>query len=76
MPRITPLTKKKWIKFLGHIGCTFKRMKGDHYVYDRPDLKRPVIFTDDKEITINLITNNLRTLHMSREEYLEIIESL
>lgn len=51
-------------------------MKGDHYVYDRPDLKRPVIFTDDKEITINLITNNLRTLHMSREEYLEIIESL
>lgn len=76
MPRITPLKKRKWIKFLLYIGCTFSRFEsGDHIVYDRPGLTRPVIFTDDKEISINLIMSNLRTLGTSREEYLEIIQN-
>jgi hypothetical protein len=77
LPRITPLKKKKWIAFLEYIGCEFLRnVPGDHILYDRPGLKRPIVFTDDKEISVMLIMSNLKTLGMNREEYLEILQTL
>lgn len=77
MPRLTPLLLKKWIKFLQFIGCHFERKgKGDHVVWLRKDLKRPIIFQDDKEVTVAVIKSNLRTLGLSTEQYLEILEKL
>ena len=57
------------------IGCEFKRQSGDHLIYDRADLKRPVVFPVDKEVPIFIIRNNLRTLGISTEEYLEILSN-
>jgi len=77
LPRITPLKKQKWIKFLEEIGCIFLRHGGgDHVLYNRPGLKRPIVFTEDAEISVTLIVSNLKTLGMSREEYLAIIEKM
>lgn len=76
MPQLTPITKRKFEKFLVFIGCYFKRQKGDHLIYDRVDLKRPVVFTADKEVPVFIIRNNLRTLRMSVEEYLEILKKI
>jgi predicted RNA binding protein YcfA (HicA-like mRNA interferase family) len=75
LSRLAPVPLKKWIKFLEFVGCHFKRRgKGDHIVWDRRDLKRPIIFQDDREVTVTVIKSNLRTLGMSAEQYLEILE--
>jgi predicted RNA binding protein YcfA (HicA-like mRNA interferase family) len=76
MPRLAPVKRKKFEKFLIYVGCHLKRQKGDHLVYDRPGLKRPVVFTTDKEIPVFILRNNLRTLNVTPEEFLEIIKKI
>jgi len=45
-------------------------------IYDRSGLKRPVVFPADKEIPVFIIRNNLRTLKISHDEYLEILKKI
>jgi predicted RNA binding protein YcfA (HicA-like mRNA interferase family) len=73
MPHLTPIKRTRFEKFLVFLGCQLKRQKGDHLVYDRAGLKRPVILTTDREVPVFIIRNNLRTLAISVKEYLEII---
>lgn len=58
------------------IGCKYKRTSGDHFIYDREDLKRPVVITADRDVPVFIIRNNLRTLNMTVEEFLEILKKL
>lgn len=76
MPRIQSIHWKEFEKFLIKVGCTFKREKGDHRVYWKEGLKRPVIIPRDTSLPAFIILNNLRTLDMTREEYLKIISKL
>ena len=76
MPNITPLDWKEFEKFLLYIGCEFKKQKGDHRVYTRSDLKRPVILPMYKSLPVFIIRNNLRTVGISHNEYLEILKKL
>jgi predicted RNA binding protein YcfA (HicA-like mRNA interferase family) len=73
---LTPVHWKKFEKFVLYVGCHFERQKGDHRIYWRSGLKRPVVFPADKEVPVFIIRNNLRTLGISVREYLEIIEKL
>lgn len=76
MPGLSPISKRKFEKFLTFVGCQLKRTKGDHYVYWRAGLKRPVIITTDREVPIFIIRNNLRTLGLSVDQYLEVLKKL
>jgi len=76
MAKLRAIHWKKLERVVLFAGCTFKRKKGDHRIYDRPDLLRPVVFPEDKSIPIFIIRNNLRVLGISVEEYLEILGSL
>jgi len=76
MSQLTPVHWKKFEKFVLYVGCHFERQKGDHRIYWRSDLKRPVVFPADKEVPVFIIRNNLRTLGISVKEYLEIMEKL
>ena len=76
MSQLTPVHWKKFEKFVLYIGCHFERQRGDHRIYWRSGLKRPVVFPADKEVPVFIIRNNLRTLGISVKEYLEIIEKL
>lgn len=67
---------KKFEKFVLFVGCCYERKRGDHRIYGRSDLKRPVVFPQDKEIPIFVIRNNLRVLGISTEEYLRILDQL
>ena len=62
--------------FLFYVGCHYERKKGDHRIYGRSDLKRPVVFPEDKEIPVFIIRNNLRVLGISHNEFLNILEKL
>ena len=74
MPRLTPIHYRKFEKFLKYVGCVFIRQKGDHLIYNRSDLKRPIVVPKDISIPPFVIRNNLRTLQISIKEYLNIIE--
>lgn len=76
MPRLTPIKRKKFEKFLLFIGCNLKRQKGDHLIYTRKGLTRPVVITADSDVPVFIIRNNLRVLKISHEEYLEILTRL
>ena len=76
MPSITPINWKEFEKFLIYVGCKFERQKGDHRIYERQDLKRPVVFPRDTQIPIFIIRNNLRLLGISVQEYLEILKRI
>lgn len=76
MPKLKPVSWKKFEKFLFYVGCRYERKKGDHRIYGRSDLKRPVVFPEDKEIPVFIIRNNLRVLGISHNEFLNILEKL
>ncbi|MDO8504408.1 MAG: type II toxin-antitoxin system HicA family toxin [Candidatus Liptonbacteria bacterium] len=73
MSRIQSIHWKEFEKFLFKIGCEFKRERGDHRVYWKKGIKRPVIIPRDKSLPAFIILNNLRVLGVSREEYLAIV---
>ncbi len=76
MPRLTPIHYGKFAKFLEYIGCQFVRQRGSHMIYRRSDLNRPIVFLASKQLSTIVITNNLRTLNISKEKYLEILEKI
>jgi predicted RNA binding protein YcfA (HicA-like mRNA interferase family) len=76
MAHLTPISWKKFERLLLFIGCTLKREKGDHRIYWREDLKRPIVIPQANELPVFIIRNNLRVLNISPEEYIEILKRL
>lgn len=76
MARLTPIHWKKFDKFLKFIGCQLTRERGDHRIYWREDLKRPVVIPKDKELPVFIIRNNLRILGINTKEFLEILKKI
>jgi predicted RNA binding protein YcfA (HicA-like mRNA interferase family) len=74
MARLTPIHWKKFEKFLLFVGCRLSREKGDHRIYWREGLRRPVVIPKDKNLPIFVIRNNLRILGIVPEEYLDILK--
>ena len=76
MPKVAPVHWKKFEKFLLYVGCKLEREKGDHRIYWRADLKRPVVVPRDTQLPVFIIRNNLRVLGMSSKEYVEILDRI
>lgn len=76
MPKIAPIPWQTFEKFLLHVGCTFKRQKGDHRVYWRAGLNRPVILPTYGSLPVFIIRNNLRTLGIDHNTYLEVLKKV
>ncbi|MDP3958208.1 MAG: type II toxin-antitoxin system HicA family toxin [bacterium] len=74
MPRLRRVHWKEFEKFLFFIGCKFTRETGDHRVYWKEKIKRPVIIPRSKSLPEFIILNNLRTLGISKKEYLDFME--
>ena len=41
-----PIKWREFDKFLLFVGCEFKRSKGEHRIYGRQGLKRPIVVQD------------------------------
>jgi predicted RNA binding protein YcfA (HicA-like mRNA interferase family) len=74
MPRIVPIPARRLCKVMEKAGFTLVRTEGDHFVYTRQGVPRPVVIPDWPEVPVFIIKNNLRTAGMSREEYLELLK--
>ena len=71
--RITPIHYKKLTKVFEKEGWIYSHTTGDHMVYKKKGYIRPVVIPMYKTIPIFVIKNNLRTAHISRERYFELI---
>ena len=67
---------RKFEKFLLAAGCRFVSEEGDHRKYHKQGILRSVIIPREKDIPQFIILNNLRTLGISREEYLKKLADL
>ena len=76
MPRIIPLPAGKLKKVFEKAGFKCVRTEGDHFVYTKEGISRPVVIPDWPEVPVFIIKNNLRTANMTREEYLKILASV
>ncbi len=76
MVRLTPIHWKRFEKVLLYLGCKFVREKGDHRVYWREGLERPIIIPREKELPKFIIRNNLRLLNINIDKYLEILKRI
>ncbi len=76
MPHIGSIHWKEFEKFLLSVGCTFKREKGDHRIYRKPGIKRPIVVPRDTQLPAFIVLNNLRVLGISRENYLKKLKDL
>ena len=76
MPAIRPIHYRRFEKFVLYVGCRFDRQIGDHRIFKREGLSRPIVVRTLKDLPISEIKSNLRTLNIAPEEYLKILETL
>lgn len=76
MPSLRPIHHAKFQKFLAYVGCQLVRTKGSHFIYHREGLNRPVVIPAKGDLPVFVILNNLKLLNISKDKYLEIMESL
>ena len=76
MAKLGPIERKKFEKFLHKVGCFFERDGGNHDVYWREGIIRPITVPRHSTISVRVIKSNLNTLGISVEEYLKILDEL
>jgi predicted RNA binding protein YcfA (HicA-like mRNA interferase family) len=76
MPRIIPLPASRLRKLFEKAGFNCARIEGDHFVYIKPGISRPIVIPDWHEVPVFIIKNNLRTAGISREEYFALLKEV
>jgi predicted RNA binding protein YcfA (HicA-like mRNA interferase family) len=74
MPPLRPLSYKILIKVFEHEGFVFSRSHGDHFIYTKPGVPRPLVIPAYDAIPVFIIKNLLRSAGLSRERYFELLQ--
>ena len=74
--RIIPIGYGRLLKIFQAFGCQYKRKEGSHHILTYPGAKRAVVIPEYDEIDIEIIKNNMRTVGMSREQYLALLSKV
>lgn len=75
MQRIVPVHYKKLVRVFELYGFVFDRQEGDHLIYVKEGILRPVVIPTYKQVPVFIIKNNLRSASISREEYFQLLKS-
>jgi len=76
MPKITSITPERLKRVFEKAGFKRVRVEGDHSVFTKEGVQRPVVIPDWKEIPVFIIKNNLRTAGITRDEYFSLLEKI
>ena len=76
MPKIVPVSASKLRKIFEKAGFKCVRIEGDHYVYTKQGVMRPVVIPDWPEVPVFIIKNNMRTAGISRERYFQLLKKV
>ncbi len=73
MAAIRPLHYRALVSIFERDGYVFHRQRGDHLIYVKPGVSRPLVIPAYDEVPVFIIKNLLRTAGMSRERYFELL---
>lgn len=73
MPRLSPVSYKQLVKVLEAEGFRCVRTEGDHMVFTKEGVNRPVVVPKYAAVPVFVIKNNLRTAGISRDRYFELL---
>jgi len=72
--RITPLPYQRLCRVFELAGFRLVREEGDHRVYTKSGVQRPIVIPCYRAVPVFIILNNLRTAGISRTEYFSLLE--
>jgi len=73
MPKLSPVSYKGLVKVFEADGFRWVRTQGDHMVFTKPGVLRPIVIPKYDAVPVFVIKNNLRTAGMSRDRYFELL---
>ena len=73
MSRIIPVHYRKLVRVLEREGFVLARERGDHMIFTRPGISRPVVVPRHDPLPVFVIKNVLRTARISRDRYFELL---
>lgn len=76
MSKISPISYKKLSKVFELEGFRLLRQKGDHLIYVKEGMSRPLVIPKHENIPLFIIKDNLKIARISRERYLELLEQI
>ncbi len=74
MPKIVPVPAKRLRKVFEIAGFSCRRIEGDHYVFTKAGIKRPIVIPDWDDVPVFIIKNNLKSAGISREDYFLLLD--
>jgi predicted RNA binding protein YcfA (HicA-like mRNA interferase family) len=77
MPKFSPISYKKLVEVFEAEGFTCARTEGDHMIFVKRGVLRPVVIPKYPAVPVFIIKNNLKTLKtdgISLDRYLELLE--
>ena len=75
MPSLRPIDYRALVKIFERDGFAFNRQHGDHLIYTKPGLKRPLVIPMYREVPVFIIKNLMRTAGMSRDRYFDLLRN-
>ena len=76
MPKITPVPYQTLVRVFEKDGFQLQQTRGDHLVYTKPGIPRPLVIPMYDQVPVFIIRNNLRSARMSRERYFELLKTV
>jgi len=75
MPRLTPLSWKILDCIYTKAGFKMVRQKGDHRIYTKKDVIRPLVLPTYPEVDVMIIQSNMRSAGMTRKLHFELLKA-
>lgn len=73
MPALRPVHYKDLVRIFEQDGFRFDRQEGDHRIYVKTGIRRPLVIPMYQAVPVFIIKNLLRTSGMARERYFELL---
>ncbi len=73
MPKLNPVSHALLRRVFEADGFGYLRTEGDHMVFTKRGVLRPVVIPKYNPVPVFIIKNNLRTAGISRERYFELL---
>ena len=74
MPALRPVHYKDLVRIFEHDGFAHDRTEGDHLIYIKEGVRRPLVIPMYRAVPVFIIKNLLRTSGMSRNRYFELLK--
>jgi len=73
MAAIRPVRYEELVRVFEQDGFRYDRTAGDHLIYLKDGVKRPLVIPTYRAVPVFIIKNLLRTAGMDRDRYFELL---